>query len=447
MDAIILAAGNSSRFGDNKLLFPIRQKPMYRHITEHLYRLKKKKMLEHIILVTQYEEILADVRSAFPELTAVYNPTPEQGISGSIQLGILCLRQINPDSEACLFTVADQPFLTEASVQTLLRIRQARGTGIAAASNGGQIGNPVIFSSAYYDELMQLHGDVGGKKVLLRHLDDTALCPVPDEELKDIDTPESAVHLMTDSCEQNDRLLESCFPFLKEKGHVISIVGAGGKTTLLETLANYCVRNKKTAVVTTSTHIYKPQCYPLAKTRDDLLRLLSENGVAAVGEEHTDGKLTASKTLTVNDCQCAADFVLIEADGAKHFPCKVPADTEPVIPEQSDIVLGVAGIDAIGKPLEEVCFRKEHAVRLLKTDLRHRITEYDLAYILASPMGTRKDVKNRDYYVVLNKCDRAAQRLQAEAVRKQLNAMGICRVVCVCLRQFIEKEGTGQHAR
>ena len=61
----------------------------------------------------------------------------------------------------------------------------------------------------------------------------------------------------------------------------------------------------------------------------------------------------------------AADAVFLEADGAKGLPCKAPAAHEPVLLPQSDILLAVAGLSALGRPLEQVCFRAPLAAALL----------------------------------------------------------------------------------
>ena len=50
----------------------------------------------------------------------------------------------------------------------------------------------------------------------------------------------------------------TAFPFLKEKNHVVSIIGGGGKTTLLYEMTGFCVKNDQKVLVTTSTHIYRP---------------------------------------------------------------------------------------------------------------------------------------------------------------------------------------------
>lgn len=77
------------------------------------------------------------------------------------------------------------------------------------------------------------------------------------------------------------------------------------------------------------------------------------------------GKLTALPLEQLTCWMAQADIVLLEADGAKRMPCKAPAAHEPVLLPESDVVLGVAGLYALGRPLREVCFRLEQACALL----------------------------------------------------------------------------------
>lgn len=188
MDAILLAAGNSVRFGENKLLFCLDGKPMYRYMLELLARQKKAGMFGHVVVVSQYEEIFTDMKDQFPEIEAAKNLAPERGISGSIQVGLSYLEYAAPRSKCCMFTVADQPRFTMDSLIKMGQFWQMHHYGIAAASWEGKIGNPVIFDSKYYGELKRLEGDSGGKKVLYKHMDDTGLCEIPKLELMDIDT-------------------------------------------------------------------------------------------------------------------------------------------------------------------------------------------------------------------------------------------------------------------
>ena len=148
---IMLAAGNSRRFGSNKLLYEIEGKPMYRHILEKLmivaewleeteciekvesgehlekqneegYKeehiecnkviaplgeikgklFKQRECYKRITVVTQYEEIEQAARSM--GVNVYINPHPDEGISSSLKIGL----KANLDVDACLFTVSDQ---------------------------------------------------------------------------------------------------------------------------------------------------------------------------------------------------------------------------------------------------------------------------------------------------------------------------------------------------
>lgn len=236
-----------------------------------------------------------------------------------------------------------------------------------------------------------------------------------------------------------DKALEEYFPFLKDKKQVIAIVGAGGKTTLLYTLAEYYAGQGASVTVTTTTHIKRPGHYPVAGNKEELLRLLAEHRIVVAGKGAPEGKLVQADGMGIADYQNAADIVLVEADGAKHFPCKVPVENEPVIPKESRIVLGVAGLDAVGKPLQEVCFRKERAMELLGKTAKELMTEQDLAKILLSGWGTRKNVGNKAYYVVLNKCDNELRKYHGEQIRNLLMKAGIADAVCISLAAFWQK--------
>ena len=197
---IMLAAGNSRRFGANKLLYEIDGIPMYRHVLEQLDDTKKK--IENIyseysditednnIVITQYDAIAEAVKTK--EIQVLYNPHPEDGISSSVKIGL----NASLDAEAVLFTVADQPWLTSETICELIHMFLNTSKGIACVSCQGKMGNPCIFDRKYYNELLSLEGDKGGKKVIMKHLDDTQIYEIEEgRELEDIDYYESiAVH-------------------------------------------------------------------------------------------------------------------------------------------------------------------------------------------------------------------------------------------------------------
>ena len=82
------------------------------------------------------------------------------------------------------------------------------------------------------------------------------------------------------------------------------------------------------------------------------------------------------------------------------------------------------GIEVLGYGVGEVCHRPQHVCALLDCDESHLLTAADLADILVSEKGTRKDVGARDFYVVLNKCDDEKRRKDGETVLSELEKRG-----------------------
>ena len=172
--AIILeAAGNSTRYGSNKLLHIMEDgRPMICRIL----KAAGSQTVFRKILVTQYDEA-ARMAVGFD---VVMNNEPELGISHSMQLGIEAAGN------------ADQPWLTSATIKKLLDTFETCGRGIVSLSWNGRMSNPKIFSSRYRDELMNLSGDTGGRQIIASHSDDLLLVEAADEiETIDIDTNES----------------------------------------------------------------------------------------------------------------------------------------------------------------------------------------------------------------------------------------------------------------
>ena len=230
-------------------------------------------------------------------------------------------------------------------------------------------------------------------------------------------------------------LNEKELPFLAEKGHIVSLVGGGGKTTLLYAMAAHCARKGWRVLVMTTTHIRQPAaCYA---PDDAALAALWEAGhYAVIGTPAENGKLTLpSQQLLRRMAQ--ADAVFIEADGAKHHPCKLPAAHEPVLLPQSDIVLAVAGLSALGKPLREVCFRYDTIrPQFLSAAPDAPLTPPVLVQLLASTQGGRKAVGDRQFYAVLNQADTPELRQQGIQIQQLLRQQGI---PCV-LTHFKEEE-------
>lgn len=233
-------------------------------------------------------------------------------------------------------------------------------------------------------------------------------------------------------------IIQGKFPFLKEKKHVIALVGAGGKTTLMYALARQFTESGARTLVSTTTHIFEPEKRLQAANPGEAEKLWQRGSYAVVGQPAENGKWKSLPQQELDAYIHLADIVLLEADGSKRLPCKVPAQHEPVIPDACDIVIGVMGMETYGKPLREVCFRQKEAVRLLHASSDDIMTADRMAKILASEQGTRKNVGERDYYVVLNQCD-SRERIQAgEDIMELLKAQGVAHCI---LTSFAGKQG------
>ena len=146
-----------------------------------------------------------------------------------------------------------------------------------------------------------------------------------------------------------------------EKG-VTALIGGGGKTTLMYTLAEE-LRRHGTVIVTTSTHIQRPEQYPVLTAADDVAAALTAHGAVCVASESPEGKLCAP-ALSFEALAALADFVLVEADGSRRLPIKVHAPHEPVIPANTRQTIYVVGADGFGRSIRQVCHRPERYAAL-----------------------------------------------------------------------------------
>jgi probable selenium-dependent hydroxylase accessory protein YqeC len=148
------------------------------------------------------------------------------------------------------------------------------------------------------------------------------------------------------------------------KGGVISLVGAGGKTSLMFRLARELSRQDAAVLTTTTTKIYTPS------PSQAPVVIMTESAKAALKQSktllkryrhisagsrvlHFQNKLKGFSPEAIDDIWQSGIFrwIIVEADGAAGRPVKAPAIHEPVIPKCTQWVVGVVGLQAIGKPL------------------------------------------------------------------------------------------------
>jgi molybdenum cofactor cytidylyltransferase len=177
---ILLAAGQSTRFGRQKLLELWDGEPLVRRTARALLDAQLSPVVVVVSRDRGFDAALADL-----PLFTVVNHEPEQGISHSISLGLAALPET---ADAALIGVADQPNLGASAVAALISAFD-RG-GIVVARYDDHRGNPVIFDRRFFPELLALEGDRGGQAVVNGHPDAVVEVTLPRAAGEDVDRPE-----------------------------------------------------------------------------------------------------------------------------------------------------------------------------------------------------------------------------------------------------------------
>ena len=178
---------------------------------------------------------------------------------------------------------------------------------------------------------------------------------------------------------------------------LVAIVGAGGKSTVLFELGRELAADGRTVILTTTTkmaqdQVTEPACWSVDP--GDVDRALNPGEPLFVAVGTVPGKVTGPLAEEVDRLfdETTADYVLVEADGARSMSVKAPADHEPVIPNRSTLVVVVVGIDAIGRPLRDVAHRPERIEAITGQPADAIVTVADVAAILLHPEGGLKQV-------------------------------------------------------
>ncbi len=170
----------------------------------------------------------------------------------------------------------------------------------------------------------------------------------------------------------------------------VSVVGSGGKSTLIKQMAMEASSCDWPSVITTTTHIHIPfsgqgeSLLVLEKKAkvEEILPHLQNNLLVLVSRRVSDFKAKGFEPEYLEDLK-EHFLLLVEADGSKNKPFKIPASFEPVVPKESTHIILVCSLGAIGKPLEE---EYVHRIHLLENSQKDRtITPSLVADALSKP--------------------------------------------------------------
>ena len=219
---------------------------------------------------------------------------------------------------------------------------------------------------------------------------------------------------------------------------ITAFVGAGGKTSAIFAVCRELRQRGFSVAVTTTTHMFPPpeEAFGpllLSPSKDAVCRAAGRGICAAGGRVDERGKLTGISEEGLLLLQEHFDYVLVEADGSRRLPCKMPGEKEPVIPKEAGAVVGVLGMSALGKPLKGICFRPELAAEKLHVPIDSPVTPELLAKMALSPEGLQKGVEGRPFSLLLNQrelCQKEAAKT-ARLCKARLDGAVVMASLCL----------------
>lgn len=186
--AVVLAAGQSTRMGEAKLLLPWGNTTI---LDETLTQVQASTANRILLISGGYRQPI-EALAARRGVIAVYNPDFAEGeILSSLKTAVRWVQRQTPLSAGVLVVLGDLPFLPTAVLDTVMRTFRDNATSLAAPVYAGRRGHPVLIGRALWPDLLALPANGAPRDLLKRH--NHALLDVPvatDVILRDIDTPE-----------------------------------------------------------------------------------------------------------------------------------------------------------------------------------------------------------------------------------------------------------------
>ncbi|KPV47542.1 hypothetical protein SE19_00590 [Acidiplasma aeolicum] len=181
VSGIILASGESRRFGENKLFYKINGKMLIEYTIENA---RNSLLYEKIIVFNPAVNYSVLNLNGFK---IAINYDYKNGMSTSIVAG---LRKVENNIDGVMILLGDSPLIDQNIINRMINIYSQNDAGIVSAYNSGIPVNPAIFSSKYFNDLLNLKGDVGGRFILRNHPEDIIRVEIDNNALLDVDTKE-----------------------------------------------------------------------------------------------------------------------------------------------------------------------------------------------------------------------------------------------------------------
>ena len=224
---------------------------------------------------------------------------------------------------------------------------------------------------------------------------------------------------------------------------IISIVGAGGKTSLLYRLGEEAIATNRSALLsgTTLFTLQKKEIASqqlIAQNNENLLNLLTKgtfNSQVVIARTGTAPK-KRQRPISIETIDKIAkdsqfELIALESDGSKMRSFKTPGSHEPVIPNSATHVVYIVGLSALNKPLNDDYVHRSELVRKIAGPATHCTIEV-ISKIATNLQGGKKGVKNRDFTILINQSE--LNPLLATELAKNIHQKEYSRVIVASLK-------------
>lgn len=327
------------------------------------------------------------VRQALTGIDARFavNPNPEEGMASSLRIGIASLPE---KAEGVAVMLADLPLVKPQTIQALVAACAESGKTIVIPTYRGRRGHPVLFDlNAHREQFSTLTGDRGAREIISAN---------PEAVLElEVDDPGILIDLDTEEALAANQFSPKLFDALALRPReLISLVGGGGKTTLMYRLGRELSATgiRTACAVTTKIMPPRPEDGATLTLLDNPAPPETEPGIIPVfGANMVENR----KVVGIPPEWCdkifgssAFGYLIVEADGSRRLPLKAHGPDEPVTPAATTLIIAVVGLTALATPLDEAhAFRPGLISALTGVPPGSEITPETIAALLTHPEG------------------------------------------------------------
>jgi len=188
--AVVLAAGSSTRMGQNKLVLEIDGESLVRRAV----RAALGGGVDEVVVVLGHEARRVEDEVSDLACATVVNPDHARGVGTSLRLGI---RQARPETRAVVVVLADMPFVTASMIGTVVERYRTTAAPLVVSRYGDVPAPPTLYDRVLFEELLSIPDERSGKRVLRAHKHEAVVVDWPVDALQDIDVAEDYDHART----------------------------------------------------------------------------------------------------------------------------------------------------------------------------------------------------------------------------------------------------------